>query len=228
MLRKKVGKLFGYLYDNKRLMELLKETFDDYKIIDADTMLCIPSIEHRKAMPKVYKTPHNNLYHMDKDMHMWKVALATSAAPFYFPPACDIDDGCKLDGGLWANNPVNVAIAEAVYHSIPLNKIKILSIGTGDQMYTASDGVAKSSGLINWKTNIVTLTMNAQSYAADNMARYLIGNKNLTRISFQSISKLELDSVSDSNIKTLEHESDTVFAKNYKSEDNVELNFFSL
>ncbi|WP_416044591.1 CBASS cGAMP-activated phospholipase [Clostridium tyrobutyricum] len=225
---KKVGMLLGSLYDNKILTKLLKETFKDYKIIDADTMLCIPSIEHIKAMPKVYKTPHNKLFHMDKDMYMWQVALATSAAPFYFPPACGIDDGCKLDGGLWANNPVNVAIAEAIFHGIPLNKIKVLSIGTGDQMYTASNNIAESSGLVNWRTNIIDLTMNAQSYSADNMAKYLIGNENLIRINFQSPKKLDLDSVEEEKIKILQHEADDMFKKTYRNEDNVESKFFSI
>lgn len=228
MFGKKVSMFLGCLYDNKMLAKLLKETFQEYKIIDADTMLCIPSIEHSKAMPKVYKTPHNNLFHMDKDMYMWQVALATSAAPFYFPPACDIDDGCKLDGGLWANNPVNVAIAEAVFHKIPLDKIKVLSVGTGDQMYTASNNVAESSGLVNWKTNIVDLTMNAQSYSADNMAKYLIGNENLTRINFQSPIKLDLDSVEEENIKILQHEADAMFKKTYRNEHNVESKFFNI
>ncbi|MDA6082735.1 hypothetical protein OSJ97_24645, partial [Escherichia coli] len=71
-------------YTNKQLLSLLKETFGDIKIEDALTMLCIPSIEHHKAEPKVYKTPHHRDYILDGKRYMWEVALATSAAPTFF------------------------------------------------------------------------------------------------------------------------------------------------
>lgn len=61
-------------------------------------------------------------------------ALASSAAPTYFDEAI-VDNAISvesyLDGGIWANNPVLPAIAEAVRHlKIPLNRIDVLSVGT--------------------------------------------------------------------------------------------------
>jgi patatin-like phospholipase/acyl hydrolase len=61
-------------------------------------------------------------------------ALASSAAPSYFDEA-PIDDKIAtqsyLDGGIWANNPLLPAIAEAVRHlEIPLDRIDVLSVGT--------------------------------------------------------------------------------------------------
>jgi len=63
--KKKVGEIppqklfrnnvFSSKYSNKSLLKLLKSTYADKKIADANTMLCIPAIEHHKAKPKVYK-----------------------------------------------------------------------------------------------------------------------------------------------------------------------------
>jgi patatin-like phospholipase/acyl hydrolase len=60
--------------------------------------------------------------------------LASSAAPTYFDEAV-VKDAISmqsyLDGGIWANNPVLPAIAEAVRDlKIPLERIDVLSVGT--------------------------------------------------------------------------------------------------
>lgn len=221
---KKVGMLFRNSYTNKALIDLLMNTFDGKKMIDADVMLCIPSLEHNKAKPKVYKTPHNTKYHWDQNLEMWKVALATSAAPLYFPPA--MEDGCKLDGGLWANNPILVGITEAMHHNIKLDDIKILSIGTGENLYLGNDSIFKRGGLFSWNTNLVDVFMNAQSYAAENTASYLINGNNLIRINFTSTKKLGLDCVSKICLEELKLEADNSFRNTFRNNQNVEKHFF--
>ncbi len=72
---------------------------------------------------------------------MVDVALATSAAPVYFPAAC-VDDHRLIDGGVWANNPSVVSIAEAVSMlEIPLEAIRVLNIGTIDQRTNHPEGL---------------------------------------------------------------------------------------
>ena len=221
---KKFGMLFKNSYTNKSLIKLLIDTFDGKKMLDADVMLCIPSLEHTKARPKVYKTPHNTKYHWDQNLEMWKVALATSAAPLYFPPATE--DGCKLDGGLWANNPILVGITESLHHNIPLEKIKILSIGTGENLYSGDDSIFKNGGLLSWKTNLVDIFMNAQCYAAENTAKYLINEDNLVRINFTSSKKIGLDCLNKSCLEELKREADISFMNTFKNNQNVENKFF--
>ncbi len=73
------------------------------------------------------KTPGNDL---DRS-HVVEAAMCTSAAPTFFPPYKHMKLGYCIDGGLFANNPASVALATALEAGIPLQSIRLLSIGTG-------------------------------------------------------------------------------------------------
>ncbi|MEM6889857.1 MAG: patatin-like phospholipase family protein [Pseudomonadota bacterium] len=87
------------------------------------------------------------------------VAMASSAAPTYFPPhliqAGGVDYGYFADGGAFANNPVmngiNVAIASSQARG--LDHIEALSIGTGQQPTDISEEMIRNPddwGLLKW------------------------------------------------------------------------------
>ena len=74
---------------------------------------------------------------------MVTVALATSAAPTYFRPL-EHDGYVLVDGGVWANNPVMLAVIEAlICFDITREQIDVLSLGCGDRSYS-SRGADKS------------------------------------------------------------------------------------
>ncbi|RAL26739.1 CBASS cGAMP-activated phospholipase [Thermoflavimicrobium daqui] len=220
----------GYLkhakYDNTGLINVLKEKFKDARLTKANSMVCIPAIEHHKAKPKVYKTPHLPVYFEDGKLEFWKIALATSAAPFYLPAAKVSNTECKIDGGLWANNPVLVAIAEAVKLGYPLEQIKILSIGTGTNIYQIDNKNAEFGGLTSWRLNLVEFTMQSQSKGAFHTANYLIGNK-LHRIDYETSLKMALDTTEKESLNRLIHEADTVFQETFMKGNNIYTEFFS-
>ena len=144
-----INKLFSCTYDNRHLKKIMESKFGEAKIKDSNTFLCIPAVEHNKAKPKVFKTPHNKRLHIDGNLKMLDVALSTAAAPTYFEAYSIDGHDCKLDGGLWANNPVLIGIAEAINNGIDINKIKVLSIGTGSNIYDANNKKAKNGGLLS-------------------------------------------------------------------------------
>ncbi|KAF2068591.1 hypothetical protein CYY_010083 [Polysphondylium violaceum] len=79
----------------------------------------------------------SNLNSSDHKYKIWEVARCTSAAPTYFDPHCFSNDPNPekptwyTDGGLFANNPSTVLTAVMSKNSIPLSKIYVLSLGTG-------------------------------------------------------------------------------------------------
>lgn len=217
-------------YDNSGLQELVKQKFKEKKLKDAMVMLCITSVEHRNAEPKVYKTPHNEKIHVDGEKEMWKVAMVTSAAPTYFPASYEFADACNLDGGLWANNPVMVGILEALDNKCSLEKIKVLSIGTGENPYNIQNDVAAYGNLLRWKSDFINLFMNVQTRAAHNSAKYLIKD-NLTRIDFliqKEYCKIDLDSTDKKSLQELKRNASYDFQCNYRNGENIFEKFFKV
>lgn len=108
------------------------------------------------------------------------VALATSAAPVYFP-AARVDGHRLIDGGVWANNPSVVAITEAVSMlDVPLRAIRVLNVGTIDQL-TIHPKRLDRGGLLNWAKPIAPLILDAGSRGGQGIAEHLIGKGNYTR-----------------------------------------------
>ena len=112
---------------------------------------------------------------------MVTVALATSAAPTYFSI---YKDGQRrfADGGVWANNPVMVALVDALTcNMIGRDQIDILSIGCGDAEIIMSDAQVGRGGLWHWR-EIVSSAMHLASQNALGQAGLLIGRDRLIRL----------------------------------------------
>ncbi|KAF3115298.1 hypothetical protein TWF569_008637 [Orbilia oligospora] len=74
-------------------------------------------------------------------------ALSTSAAPWYFKAHSIADLGDFMDGGVWKNNPTEVALSEAE-GLWPESKIDlVLSLGTGTQLQKGKDDARNKSSL---------------------------------------------------------------------------------
>ena len=111
---------------------------------------------------------------------MVDVALATSAAPLYFP-AARVDGHRLIDGGVWANNPSVVAIAESVSMlDVPLRTIRVLNVGTIDQL-TSHPKRLDRGGLLDWAKPLAPLILDASSRGGQGIAEHLIGKGNYTR-----------------------------------------------
>lgn len=127
-------------------------------------------------------------------------ALATSAAPSYFPPhSIEITDGYSMyfaDGGTFANNPVMnaVEVALASDSSLTLADLQILSVGTGLQPLAITNTQANSwgpdyYGVLEWfgageiapTAGLLELTLSA---SADNQTRIAeaLFKKNFVRL----------------------------------------------
>ena len=65
------------------------------------------------------------------DLAVVDVALATSAAPTFFPPHNVDSIGYCADGGLFANNPSLFALNSVISRKNPASTISMLSLGTG-------------------------------------------------------------------------------------------------
>lgn len=173
---------FRNKYSQAPLEGALRKYLQDKLLVDSKKRLVVPSYNLAKDEVYVFKTPHHERLTTDGKVPMWKVGLATSAAPTYFP-CCGQVDGMRLvDGGLWANNPTMVGIVEAVsLLGIPLERIKTFSLGTTNSVGAKSRSLDKG-GLWQWRKMGIDSALRGQSHGVQGQAQLLLSQDRAIRL----------------------------------------------
>ncbi|WP_291855379.1 patatin-like phospholipase family protein [Bradyrhizobium sp.] len=170
-----------YHYERAALESLLLDALGAKLLGDSIVRLCIPAFEGKHSEVFVFKTPHHPDYKIDRFEPMVKVALATSAAPTYFRPL-EHQGYTLVDGGVWANNPVMLAVIEAlVCFDLERDQIDVMSLGCGEDPYIVSDDRLNAGGKLAW-ADVIFAAMRLQSLSASNQARLLLGPPAVRRI----------------------------------------------
>ena len=152
-----VGKLrdlgrsvLGPKYDGQALRKALVTHMGRKTFADALHAMVIPTTNISLSQTKVFKTPHASGSRGDEKAHAASVAMATSAAPAYFP-SVRIGKHLYADGGLFAVAPDQVALHEAEHFlRIPASRVRMLSIGTGISNYRPASEVSEKDGAVDW------------------------------------------------------------------------------
>jgi hypothetical protein len=170
----------GSIYRPEGLRLALDARFGDRRLAEAKQRLLIPALEESTGRVHIYKNAYHPRLRTDYRRKVVEIAMATTAAPVYLP-AHEADSGlCLLDGGLWANNPAGISVAEAVgLLRIPCDEVRLLSVGTTDSP------VRKRPSPWRWiarAKHMLDLSMAGQSSGSLGIAKTLIGAENVFRI----------------------------------------------
>ena len=111
-------------YANGELARQLRTSLGAARLSEALTHVLVPSWDAAAARPVLFDSKRAK-HGGDQDVDMIDAALATSAAPTYFPA-----HGEMLDGGVVANNPLLLAYT-VVRRLHPSRRLVMLSLGTG-------------------------------------------------------------------------------------------------
>jgi patatin-like phospholipase/acyl hydrolase len=179
-----IGHWFLRKFPQEPLCEALRsqDVFGDRKLGDSKKPLVITSYDLGDDDVYLFKTPHHERLKRDWRVPAWQVALATSAAPTYFPPCRHIDNIRHIDGGLWANNPTLVGVAEAVsMFGVHLDQIAVINLGTSDQVVKRPKSL-NWGGKALWANSAVNLVMRAQSLGVHTQSLHLLGRDKLVRL----------------------------------------------
>jgi predicted acylesterase/phospholipase RssA len=180
---RRLGMLVRPKYDDAPLRCVLRDVFGERTLDEVLTPVCVTSYELTNSYPRVWKDAHAPDMRCGGDEPAWRVALASAAAPMYFPGARVLDDDSHVDGGLFANNPALIGLAEAVrYFGQPLDRIRILSIGTGERAERIPHGRARRMGVWAWKTLLYEHMLIAQARIAHEIARRLLNHDRYERV----------------------------------------------
>lgn len=170
---RRVWRLYRNKYDSEELKNALSEVLGDRRIGDSRTRLIIPAWNPVAQSVYIYKTAHHERLRTDYKALALDAALATSAAPTYFREHITATGAGLIDGGVWAGNPIALAVIEAfgVLKWDP-KELNILSLGCLQDVYS----VPKSAGIGTLGLEAINLFMDGQSYGAMGMAKILTGD----------------------------------------------------
>ncbi|RBO84299.1 patatin-like phospholipase [Nocardia puris] len=115
----------GSRYRPDELIKQLEKQLGDKRVGDVDIDIFITSSIADNYEGRLFTKA-------DRDARLVDVALASAAAPTYFPPRMvGTDTRTYLDGGLWANNPCQVALRHLISHGKDPSDIVVFSLCTG-------------------------------------------------------------------------------------------------
>lgn len=145
--------------------------------------LCIPAVNMANHRAWVFKTAHFPEKHRDDKYKLVDMCMATAAAPIFMPmvdlknPDIKGNHDVFVDGGLWANNPVLIALVEALLLAPDDHEIEIISLGTcappaGQVIQPNKTGI----GLLDWDVGvkIVEASLDSQASGYQYTAKFLV------------------------------------------------------
>lgn len=198
--------LFASKYNPNPLKEQLKAIFETTTLGDIKKPLLINATDIGNSTQFVFKTTFNeqkdsngNIKKLvrDKDILLSDAILASSSAPIFFPPH-KVGNFLLADGGLWANSPVLVALAEAkkIFNTEP-NDVVIVSIGTGVEENDYHINTKWWGFLTGWKKEkFISMILNLQTKTNNSLLKFLMPKENILRLTYTSDKALPLDDVS--------------------------------
>lgn len=180
-----------YRYDRGALTQALTSALHDMKLSASRVRLCVPAFEGHHGEVYIFKTPHHPDYKIDGHETLVKIGQATAAAPSFFS-ALDSGGYRFVDGGIWANNPIMIAITDALAcYDIEPRQLEVISIGCGRRPLRVGP-VKAIGGILSW-SNVIVAAMDSQSQNAMGQARLILGPENVVRIEPVTVMPIGLD-----------------------------------
>src|SRR5207248_687442 len=163
--------------------------------------LVIPAFYAQRREIYLFKTPHHVHLRQDWREKATLVARSTAAAPTFFPPVEKALGLELVDGGVWANNPVMIGVAEALgYLSRPQSEIAAVRIGTTCAACSMDEFPTQGGKTVMIAPAIAYMT-EGQEKSASAMALHILGEERYHEVNpIAAPSEFSLDKLSENLI----------------------------
>ncbi|MEP0313204.1 CBASS cGAMP-activated phospholipase [Hyphomonas sp.] len=169
-----VKHFFAAKHDATDLRTELDRVLGGSRIGDARTRLLVPSWDPDHRGVYIFKTAHHPRLKNDYRRLAVDAAMATAAAPTYFRRHRTTDEIGLTDGGTWSNNPIALAVVEAItLLGWSRSDLQVLSLGCGEEVYM----IGEAPGWGSLATDVSRLFMDGQSHGAMGIAKLLTGHQ---------------------------------------------------
>jgi len=182
-----LGGWLGPKHSPAVLERVLRERLGEARLRDALRDLVVTSYDMTGREPHFFKR-WRAAESEQRNLPMVEAALATAAAPTYFP-SHGIGDRALVDGGVFASNPTIAAIAEALKRTEdePANlrpqDLLVVSLGTGVHETGFEQSEVRHWGRIGWirprgeDPALISAVLDGQSDAADHWAHMILNHE---------------------------------------------------
>ena len=175
--------LFMPKHSEQLLRKALEGIFGTRQLGESTTRLVIPAFHAVEGEVHLLKTAHHPRFSRDCQLSAVDVAMATSAAPTFFPSRIVSSGDELVDGGVWANCPVLVGILEAMHFlGRRPEELLVLSVGTTSGVFGVPEGARRRGGVLSWNLHIIRLLLAGQVSAALSQSSLLVGRERMVRV----------------------------------------------
>jgi predicted patatin/cPLA2 family phospholipase len=191
---------------------------EDLRMGDIKCPLLVPALNLSTGQAEVF---HSNVMGNEyEEFKLVDIALATSAAPVYFP-VHRIDRTMYVDGGLIANSPDMVSLNHILQSGVDIKCVKMLCIGTTKELSGQANQSKLNKGAAYWfsKTRIIDAMMRGQESLTEQICESLLDIRYTWINETQSANHskiLGLDKVDDNARDTLIALADSAYMKRSK------------
>ncbi len=181
--------LFSPKYGEEGRRDVLRGHFGNALLKDALTRVFITSYETEQRIPVFFvsrasdEADEEYYEALCGEVSMVDAALATSAAPTYFPPhqvPTSRRPYSLVDGGVFANNPTG--LARAFMRDASCDSDLVASLGTGSMQVAYPFEEIKNWGAIHWASPVLKMTFDGQTESVALAVRRTVGRDGYFRI----------------------------------------------
>ncbi|QDT14395.1 patatin-like phospholipase family protein [Alienimonas californiensis] len=192
-----MDELFRARYCPFHLADAFVTAFGDRTLGELDAArLIVPAVNLSRGRIHLFRTGHlPGGRGCQRELKLVDLLVAATAAPTYFPHKV-IDGEAYCDGGVWANNPTVLAVAEAVAltsgaagledaahdrrsdyeKAVDVTGIEVLSLGTGRATYSLSPPGA-DAGSLYWARHIADVMGHSMQQGTELPAEFFLGDR---------------------------------------------------
>lgn len=176
-LRRVFGFWWSAKHDSAGLRSALTDRFADMTVGQLKHRVLVPTVNCTTGRGQFFKTPHHPSFELDHQCTLVDVALATTAAPVYFPLARN-ERGVFADGGMVGNAPGLFGLHEVRQFLAKGRepRVRVLSIGTMTIGATVRGAASLDRGFFKWRGGLFDLVISAQESSVDYMLQQLLGS----------------------------------------------------
>ena len=212
----------------------MAEHFGEATLSQTRTKLLIPAYRTFDRSIALMRSYSETRYDVpaEEDSLLWEVCKASCSAPTYF--AAHVPRGemvgqsrAMIDGGMFANNPALLGIAEAVRllpgkSLLEISKthdIVVVSLGTGQLLRPLPNAKVQNWGMLGWVRPSIDILMDGSSQISDFCSQQILPDEGYVRMQVElKGASDDLDDASHPNVTNLANLAHAYLQKDGKSQ----------